>query len=58
MCYIIMHVLLYMGYAVAQFAAALCYKLEDHGFDSRWVIDFFSFRPHHGPGVDSSLLQK
>jgi len=36
-----MHVLLYLGYAVAQLAEAPCYKPDGHGFDSRWVIDFF-----------------
>jgi len=51
-CYIVRRVLLYLGYAVAQLAGALCYKPEGHGFYSRWVI-YFSFRPHHGPGVDS-----
>jgi hypothetical protein len=31
---------------VAQMAEALCYKPEGRGFDS--------FRPHHGPGVNSA----
>jgi hypothetical protein len=25
-----------LGYAVVQLVEALCYKLEGHGFDSRW----------------------
>jgi len=39
-------------HAVAQFVEALRYKPECHGFDSR--CHWQSFRPHYGPGVDSS----
>ena len=41
--------------AVAQMIEALQYKPKCRGFDSR--LEFFidiSFRPHYGPGVDSS----
>ena len=41
------------GYAVVQLVEALRYKLEDRGFDSRWCHWIF-FRPHYGPGVDST----
>jgi hypothetical protein len=42
---------------VAQLVEALCYKLEDCGFDSQWCHWMFSvtsFRPHYGPVVDSA----
>ena len=39
----------YMGHAVAQLVAALRFKLEGRGFDSR-----LCHRPHYGPGVDSA----
>jgi len=43
---------------VAQLVAALRYKQEGRGFDSRWGHWHFSFtqafRPHYGPGVDSA----
>jgi hypothetical protein len=52
------HRIHYMGHAVAQFLEALRYKPEDRGFDSRcclWNITLTQFfRPHYGPGVDSS----
>jgi len=41
LCYLVTHVLLYLGYVVSQLAETLCYKPYGHGFDSRWVIDFF-----------------
>jgi len=44
--------------AGAQLVEALCYKPEGRGFDSRWCHWNFSltqsFRPHHGPVVDSA----
>ena len=44
--------------AVAQLVEALLYKLEGRGFDSLWCHWNFSltqsFRPQHGPGVDSA----
>ena len=40
-----------MGHAVTQLVEALRYKPEGRGFDSRWCQ---SFRPHYGPGVDST----
>ena len=43
---------------MAQFVEALRYKPEGRGFDSRWCHWNFlltqSFRPHYGPGVDST----
>jgi hypothetical protein len=46
------------GHKVAQLVEALRYKLEGHGFDSRWCHWNFSltlsFWPHYGPGVDSA----
>ena len=46
------------GHAVAQLVEALRYKSEGRGFDSRWYNWNFSlpysFRLHHGPGVDSA----
>jgi hypothetical protein len=33
---------------------ALHYKLEGHGFDSRWCHWNFSFQSHCGTGVDSA----
>jgi len=35
-----------MGHVVAQLVETLCYKQEDHGFDS--------FQPHFGAVVDSA----
>jgi hypothetical protein len=35
---------------------ALHYYSDGPGVDSRWSLDFsvtYSFRPYHGPGVDS-----
>jgi hypothetical protein len=47
-----------MGHAVAQLFAALRYKSEGCGFDSRWCHWNFSltqsFQSHNGPGVDSA----
>jgi hypothetical protein len=49
---------MYLGYAVAQLVEALCYKPEGRVFNSRWWNWNFSltlsFRPHYGPGIDSS----
>ena len=46
------------GHAVAQLVKALRYKPEGRGFHSRWCHKNFSltqsFRPHYGPGVDST----
>jgi hypothetical protein len=46
------------GHAVAQLVEELRYKPEGRGIDSRlchWNFSFtLSFRPHHGPGVDSA----
>jgi hypothetical protein len=41
---------------VEKFVQALCYKPEGYGFDSRWGHYIFqlTFRPHYGPGVDST----
>jgi hypothetical protein len=42
------------GHAGVQLDEALCYKPDGRGFDSgrcQWRV---SFRPHHGPGVDSA----
>ena len=43
---------------IAQLFVALRYKLESRGFDSRWCRWNFSltlsFRPHYGPGIDST----
>jgi hypothetical protein len=43
---------------VAQLVEALHYKLEGHGFDSRWCHWNFSltqsFWPHYSPGIDSA----
>jgi hypothetical protein len=41
-----------VGHAVAQLVEALRYKPEGRGFD--WNFSFSSFRPHYGPGIDSS----
>ena len=45
-------------YAVAQLVEALRYKPGGRGFDSRWCHWNFSltnsFRPRHGPGIDSA----
>ena len=50
------------GHRVAQLVEALRYKLEGHGFDSRWFHCNFSlrqsFRPNYGPGVDSAFNRK
>ena len=43
-----------MGHAVAQLVEALRYKSEGRGFDSHWNFSLTSFRPHHGPGIDSA----
>ena len=47
-----------MGHAVAQLFAALRYKSEGCGFDSRWCHWNFSltqsFQSNNGPGVDSA----
>jgi len=47
-----------MGHPVAQLVEALRYKSEGRGFGSRWCHWNFSltlsFRPHYGPGVDST----
>jgi hypothetical protein len=49
---------LLVGHAVAQLVEALSYKLEGHGFCSRWYYWNFSFsksfRSHYGRGVDSA----
>ena len=46
------------GKAIALLVEALRYKSEGRGFESRWCNRIFSltqsFRPHHGPGVDSA----
>jgi len=51
-----------MRYSVAQLVEAPRYRLEGHGFDSRWCHWNFSltysFRPHYGPGVDSASNRK
>jgi len=39
-------------HAVGQLVEELRYKPEGHGFD--WNILMTSFRPHCGPGIDSS----
>ena len=43
---------------MAQLVEALRYKPEGRGFDSRWYHWNFSltysFRSHHGPGIDSA----
>jgi len=48
----------FRGHAVAHLVEALRYKSEGRGFDSLWCHCNFSltlsFRPHYGPGVDSS----
>jgi len=45
-------------YAVVQLVKVQRYKPEGRGFDSRWYHWKFSstqsFRPHYGPGVDST----
>jgi len=44
-------------HALAQLVEALRFKTEGHGFDSRWChwnYSLTSFRPHYGPGVDST----
>jgi len=45
-------------HTVGQLVKALRYVPEGRGFDSRWCHWNFSltlsFRPHYGPGVDSS----
>ena len=47
------------GHAVAQLVEALRYKSEGRGFDFRWCHWKFSltqsFRPHYGPGVESTI---
>jgi hypothetical protein len=46
-----------MGHAVGHLVEALRYKLEGHGYDSRWCHRNFSmtsFWPHYGPGVDTA----
>jgi len=47
-----------LGHAMAQLVEALRYKPEGRGFDFRWCHWNFSltqsFRPHYGPGVDST----
>jgi len=50
---------MYMGTAVAQWCAVLCYKSEGPLVRSQLVsleffIDIKSFRLHYGPGVDSA----
>jgi len=32
----------FLVYVVVQLVEALCYKLEDHGFDSQWGCSDFS----------------
>ena len=48
----------FVGYVVVQLVEALRYKPEGRGFEYRWSHWNFSltqsFRPHHGPGVDSA----
>ena len=55
---ILVHTLMIYGYALAQLVEALRYNPECRGFDSRWCHWSFSlaqsFRPHYGPGVDST----
>jgi hypothetical protein len=50
-----------MGYEVAQFVDALCFKPERRGFDSGWGHwDFLltsSSRPHYGPGVNHIVIE-
>ena len=45
-------------HTVALSVEALRYKPEDRGFDYQWCCWNFSlkysFRPHHGPGFDST----
>jgi len=47
-----------MHRAVAQLVEALRYKQEGRGFESRWrhwnLSLAQSFRPHYGPGVNST----
>jgi hypothetical protein len=40
-----------VGQEVEKWVGALCYKQEGRGFDSQWG----HWKPHYGPGVDSSL---
>jgi len=47
----------YTGKSVTQFAEALRYKPECHGFYSRlchWNFSLTAFWMHYGPGVDSA----
>jgi hypothetical protein len=50
---------MFLVYAEAQLVAALRYKLEGDGFDTRWCHWNFSctysFRPQYGPRIDSAL---